>query len=189
MKKGMLLAVVFMLVACSNGGDKRYYQLPAATDSAPLPSLSQNTAGRHVWLSRVNVSDFLAGNGVVYQTSDVEYVTASNNLWASPLEQQLQQTLAANLTNALPGTLVSSSPVAGDQDTIVVNITSFQGRYDGKAVIRGEWLLTHKDTVSRFPINVTLSQGQDGYDAMVRTLAQGWLQVSHNIAGQISLVR
>jgi len=85
--------------------------------------------------------------------------------------------------------LVSYSPVAGDQDTIVVNITSFQGRYDGKAVIRGEWLLTHKDTISRFPINVTLSQGQDGYDAMVRTLAQGWLQVSHNIAGQISLVR
>lgn len=189
MKKGILLAVVLMLTACSGNGDKRYYQLPAAADSATTPSLSPNATGRHLWLARVNVSDFLAGNGVVYQTSDVEYVTASNNLWASPLEQQLQQTLAANLTNALPGALVSSSQVAGNQDTLVVNVTGFQGRYDGQVVIRGEWLLTHNDVITRFPINVTLKQGQDGYDAMVRTLAQGWLQVSQNIARQLSIVR
>ncbi|MDP8727798.1 ABC-type transport auxiliary lipoprotein family protein, partial [Serratia marcescens] len=35
---------------------------------------------------------------VVYQTNDVQYVIAQNNLWASPLDQQLQQTLVTNLS-------------------------------------------------------------------------------------------
>ncbi len=187
MRKGILLAAMLLLAACSGNSDKRYYQLPIAADAAPLPSSSRPVTG-HLWLSRVNLSDFLAGNGVVYQTSDVEYVTASNNLWASPLEQQLQQTMAANLSNALPGTLVSASQAPGEQDQLEVSVTGFHGRYDGKAVIRGEWRLTRNGAVSRFPFSVVLNQDKDGYDALVRTLAQGWQQVCQNIAKQISVM-
>ncbi|QWA12749.1 membrane integrity-associated transporter subunit PqiC [Sodalis ligni] len=188
MRKGILLAALMLLVACSGASDKRYYQLPAAADAQPLQSSSRTATG-HLWLSRINLSDFLAGNGVVYQTSDVQYVTAGNNLWASPLQQQLQQAMVANLSNALPGTLVSASQISGEQDQLEVDITGFHGRYDGKVVIRGEWRLTHNGTVSRFPINVVLKQDQDGYDALVRTLGQGWQQVCQNIAKQISAVR
>ncbi|XBS71099.1 membrane integrity-associated transporter subunit PqiC [Acerihabitans sp. KWT182] len=186
MRKGMLLATLLLLVACGSANDKRYYQLPIAADAAPLRS---SAAARHLWLSRVNLSDFLAGNGVVYQTSDVEFVTAGNNLWASPLAQQLQQAMAANLSNALPGTLVSASQFAGEQDQLEVDVTGFHGRYDGKAVIRGEWRLTHNGTVSRYPFNMVLNQEGDGYDALVRTLAQGWQQVCQNIAMQIAAMR
>ena len=188
MMKGILLAAVLVLTACSGNGNPRYYQLPAAADTVPQQS-SVPATSRHLWISRVNVADFLAGNGVVYQTSDVEYVTAGNHLWASPLAQQLQQNLLMALGNALPGTLVSASQLPGDQDTLEVNVTGFHGRYDGKAVIRGEWLLTHNGTVSRFPFDVTLNQPEDGYDVLVRTLAQGWQQVGENIAKQISLTR
>ena len=188
MRKGILLAAMFLLVACSGTSDKRYYQLPIAADAAPLRS-SSPAAINHLWLSRVNLSDFLAANGVVYQTSDVQYVTAGNNLWASPLEQQLQQAMVANLSNALPGTLVSASQAAGEQDQLEVDVTGFHGRYDGKVVIRGEWRLTHNGMVSRFPINLVLNQDKDGYDGLVRTLAQGWQQVCQNIAKQISALR
>ena len=44
----------------------------------------------------MSIPDYLAGNGVVYQTTDVQYVIANNNLWASPLDQQLKTTLVAN---------------------------------------------------------------------------------------------
>ncbi len=47
---------------------------------------------RLLWVEQVAVPDYLAGNGVVYQTSDVKYVIANNNLWASPLDQQLRNT-------------------------------------------------------------------------------------------------
>ncbi len=55
----------------------------------------QSTASRGnrlLWVEQVAVPDYLAGNGVVYQTSDVKYVIANNNLWASPLDQQLRNT-------------------------------------------------------------------------------------------------
>ncbi|TKI07518.1 membrane integrity-associated transporter subunit PqiC [Martelella alba] len=180
MKKGILLALVVLLMACSGNTQPRYYQLPMAADTAQgVPA-----TGRHLWVSRVNVADYLAGNGVVYQTNDVEYVTAGSHLWASPLAQQLRQNLLVTLGNALPGTLVAAGQSPGDQDSLDVNVTGFHGRYDGKAIIRGEWLLTHNGEVRRYPFSLALSQPGDGYDALVRTLAKGWQQVGQNIARQ-----
>lgn len=74
----------------------------------------QSTASRGnrlLWVEQVSVPDYLAGNGVVYQTSDVQYVIANNNLWASPLDQQLRNTLVANLSARLPGWVVASQPL------------------------------------------------------------------------------
>jgi uncharacterized protein len=65
-----------------------------------------------LWLEHVFVADYLMQNGVVYQTNDVQYVIAQNNLWASPLDQQLQQTLVTNLSSALPGWVISSQPMS-----------------------------------------------------------------------------
>lgn len=65
-----------------------------------------------LWVEQVSVPDYLAGNGVVYQTTDVQYVIASQNLWASPLDQQLRNTLVTNLSATLPGWVVFR-PAAG----------------------------------------------------------------------------
>jgi|SRR5476649_863945 len=188
MNKGMILALALLLSGCGGGDNKHYYQLPVAADTG-AQRISASATARHIWVSRVNLSDFLAGNGVVYQSSDVRYITAGNNLWASPLEQQLQQSMVINLGNALPGALVSATPAPGEQDTLELNITGFHGRYDGRVIIQGVALLTHQEQVTRYPFAVTLKQDQDGYDALVRTLAQGWLQVSQHVAGQISAAR
>ncbi|MEA9390676.1 membrane integrity-associated transporter subunit PqiC [Acerihabitans sp. TG2] len=189
MNKGIVLVLVLLLGGCSGGGGQHYYQLPVAADTAGAQHISVTSSLRHIWVSRVNLSDFLAGNGVVYQASDVRYITAANNLWASPLAQQLQQTMVINLGNALPGTLVSATPAPGEQDTLELNISAFHGRYDGRVIIQGVALLTHQQQVISYPFALTLKQDQDGYDALVRTLAQGWLQVSQTIAGQILATR
>lgn len=47
---------------------------------------------------------------------------------------------------------------------------------------RGVWLLTHDGRVIRQPFNLTLPQEKDGYDALVRTLAQGWKTVGQQVA-------
>jgi uncharacterized lipoprotein YmbA len=69
---------------------------------------SANQGNRLLWVEQVAVPDYLAGNGVVYQTSDVQYVIANNNLWASPLDQQLRNTLVANLSISWAGLLLRS---------------------------------------------------------------------------------
>lgn len=181
--RGLILAAVVLLSACSSTPETHYYQLPA--NQAPTTLVSTPSEGQSViWVEHVAVPDYLAGNGVVYQSSDVQYVIAANNVWASPLDQQLQQALVSNLGQAMPGWLVTTSPL-GTHDTLNVNVTGFQGRYDGKAVVSGEWLLEHQGRVIKRSFNLVLPQSEDGYDALIRTLAAGWKQQADEIAKTI----
>lgn len=191
MMKWMPLAMALALSACSSSTKTTLYQLPAGTSAATPVTQSALLAEAQLplWVERVAVPDYLAGNGVVYQTSDVKYVIAANNLWASPLDQQLQQTLVANLSNALPGRLVSAAPLGEQHDTLNVNVTGFHGRYDGQVVISGSWTLEHNGRIMRQPFNLTLPQQEDGYDVMVRTLAQGWQQEAQRMAMAFSSLK
>ncbi|MGL5701428.1 MAG: membrane integrity-associated transporter subunit PqiC, partial [Kluyvera sp.] len=151
MKKWLVLAAACLLAACSSSENKTYYQLPVATGTIQN---SAHSGQRLLWVEQVNIPDFLAGSGVVYQTSDVQYVIASNNLWASPLDQQLRTTLVSNLSNQLPGWVVSSQPLGSEQDTLNVSVSGFHGRYDGKVVVSGEWLLNHQGQLTKRPFHI-----------------------------------
>ena len=187
MKKWLPLVVACLLTACSSGENKTYYQLPVA-QSAPAThgAFTQGQSSRLLWVEQVTIPDYLAGNGVVYQTSDVQYVIASNNLWASPLDQQLRTTLVANLSSQMPGWVVSSQPLGNDQDVLNVSVNGFHGRYDGRVIVSGEWLLNHKGQLIKRPFNIEMKQQQDGYDAMVKVLAQAWAQEATTMAQEIN---
>lgn len=182
MMKLIPLALALLLSACSGTPQKIYYQLPTLGVTAPV---SAGAAPRQLWLEHVTVADYLAQNGVVYQTNDVRYVIGQNNLWASPLDQQLQQALVTNLSDELPGWVVSSQPMNSDQDVLNVTVNGFHGRYDGMVIVRGEWALSHQGKLIKRTFNLQLKQGEDGYDALVRALAQGWLQQAQAIAEQV----
>lgn len=187
MRKSALAMLVLLLAACSSGGDnKSYYQLPSPSVNTTQSMTGQTQGNRQLWVEQVSVPDYLAGNGVVYQTSDVQYVIANNNLWASPLDQQLRNTLVANLGNALPGWVVASQPLGSEQDTLNVTVTGFHGRYDGRVIVSGEWLLKHQGSLIKRPFHIELKQQEDGYDAMVKMLAQGWQQEAASIAAELN---
>ncbi|MBK4716295.1 MULTISPECIES: membrane integrity-associated transporter subunit PqiC [Tenebrionibacter/Tenebrionicola group] len=183
MKKWLAFAVAAALSACSSSEDKTYYQLPVVAQPV---AQSQTLSNHQLWVDQVTVPDFLAGNGVAYQTTDVQYVIATQNLWASPLDQQLRNTLVANLSAQLPGWVISSQPLGSEQDVLSVNVTGFHGRYDGRVIVSGEWLLYHRGQISKRPFWVELKQEQDGYDAMVSTLSRAWQQATQGVSGQIS---
>jgi uncharacterized lipoprotein YmbA len=185
MKKWLTVIAMLALSACSSSDDgKTYYQLPQG--SAPAMQAVSQPGTHLLWVEQVAVPDYLAGNGVVYQTSDVQFVIATSNLWASPLDQQLRNTLVSNLSSALPGWVVASQPLGNDQDILNVNVTGFHGRYDGKVIVSGEWLLNHQGQLIKRPFHLELKQNEDGYDAMVKTLAQAWQQEAQSIAGQLT---
>ncbi len=198
MMKWIAVAAALTLSACSSTPETTYYQLPPGSGSPAVVAQTQPVAGgltsasdtarrqRVLWVEHVSVPDYLAGNGVVYQTSDVQYVIAANNQWASPLDQQLQQRLVSNLGAALPGWVVSASALGSDYDTLNVNVTGFHGRYDGQVIVSGEWTLQHNQRLIKQPFMISLPQKEDGYDALVRTLAQGWQQQAQQIANALS---
>lgn len=186
MMKWIPVAVILALTACSSTPETRYYQLPVAGSNTVV---SSQTFSRPVWVEAVSIPDYLAGNGVVYQSNDVQYVIAANNRWASPLDQQLQQTLVNNLSGELPGAMVSATPLGQQHDTLNVTVTGFHGRYDGKAVVSGFWVLQHEGRLEKRPFTLALPQSEDGYDSLVRTLSQGWQQISTQIANAINQQR
>lgn len=192
-----MVIAALLLSACSSGSEEpRYYQLPnnqlsnaqLSQAAAPQSMMATNPGQgqRQLWVEQVSVPDYLAGNGVVYQTSDVQYVIANNNLWASPLDQQLRTSLVANLSRNLPGWVVASQPMGSDQDTLNVTVTGFHGRYDGHVIVSGEWLLNHQGTLIKRPFHVEMTQPQDGYDAMVKVLGEVWAQQASNMAREIN---
>ncbi len=80
-----------------------------------------------------HVPDYLAGNGVVYQTSDVKYglptTTCGPARWINSCATPWCQPEYA--TARLGGCL----PASGKrQDTLNVTVTEFNGRYDGKVM-------------------------------------------------------
>ncbi|OSE61017.1 hypothetical protein R515_02450 [Salmonella enterica subsp. arizonae serovar 41:z4,z23:-] len=183
MKKWLVVIMAFWLASCSSSGEnKSYYQLPIAQSGVQSTASQGN---RLLWVEQVSVPDYLAGNGVVYQTSDVQYVIANNNLWASPLDQQLRNTLVANLSTRLPGWIVASQPLGTAQDTLNVTVTGFHGRYDGKVIVSGEWLLNHNGQLIKRPFHIEASQQKDGYDEMVKVLASVWSQEATAMADEI----
>jgi len=192
-RKGIIAIAVLLLSACSSSEETHYYQLPntpvpAVATSPSMTAANPGQGQRQLWIEQVSVPDYLAGNGVVYQTSDVQYVIASNNLWASPLDQQLRTSLVANLSRDLPGWVVASQPMGSEQDTLNVTVTGFHGRYDGHVIVSGEWLLNHQGTLIKRPFYVEMTQSQDGYDAMVKALGVAWAQQASSIAREINRV-
>ncbi|QIU88210.1 membrane integrity-associated transporter subunit PqiC [Yokenella regensburgei] len=184
MKKGLIFMLALALTACSSSVEnKTYYQLPL-TQSGAQSATSQGN--RLLWVEQVSIPDFLAGNGVAYQTSDVQYTIANNNLWASPLDQQLRTTLVANLSSQLPGWVVASQPLGSSQDTLNVSVTGFHGRYDGRVIVSGEWLLNHQGQLIKRPFYIELKQNKDGYDEMVKVLGQAWSQEASAIARAVN---
>ncbi|MGR8890420.1 ABC-type transport auxiliary lipoprotein family protein, partial [Klebsiella pneumoniae] len=53
-------------------------------------------------------------------------------------------------------------------------------------IVSGEWLLKHQGQLIKRPFNIVLRQEQDGYDAMVKTLAQAWSQEAAAIASELN---
>ncbi|GBU11757.1 lipoprotein [Enterobacterales bacterium] len=189
MMKWIPVVLALFLTACSSSDQKTYYQLPVL-DSTPAVTSGSNMVSqgeqRQLWIEHVSVADYLSGNGLVFQTNDVQYVLTQNNLWASPLDQQLQQSLVTYLGRDLPGRVVSSqSANSVEQDVLNVNVTGFHGRYDGSALISGSWVLTRNGQTIQRSFNLVLKQNEDGYDALVRTLAAGWQQEASQIASQV----
>lgn len=188
LKVVLLLMMAVVLNGCgSSTSTTTYYQLPTVQvkEERLSSSLMPKQVQPVLWVEQISIADHLAGNGLVYQTSDVKYVIARNNLWASPLDQQLKQALTGYLNAGLPGWLVLSSPPGSEHDTLNVNISGFHGRYDGKAVITGEWVLRHQMQIIKQPFALAISQKEDGYDALVRTLAEGWQQEAAKIAERV----
>lgn len=182
----MLLMTLFStIIGCSSDvPNKSYFQL--TSNLANNGSTMTQSTHYFIWIESIEVADFLNKSGIVLQTDDIKYTTATNHLWVSALSQQLAERLSQDLTQIMPNYLVSTNSITTPSLTVKLFIDGFHGNYNGDAIITGRWVMTDKSgKIVTKVIKRQIPLTTNGYDALVKALSQGWQDEELDFANSI----
>ncbi|MGJ8522782.1 hypothetical protein R84981_001473 [Carnimonas sp. R-84981] len=185
LRSGAALSLLALLSGCGGGAvDMHYYNLPSA-NQPPLQKQTATQSRTPLSVAPITLSSYLSGSGIVYQTSPVEYSEAQLNLWADDLSEQLTSQLRDSLDQRLGyAEVLPTGADTSNAQRVAIKLSQFQGRYDGKAVIKGRYQLydASQHTLLDKPIDVSVPLKKDGYEALVSALGDAWQQVAQQIA-------
>ena len=174
--------LALLLTACSGGAEPAYYALNLPT--AKSVTAAQQTAGERLVVTRVTLPEYLNDMGIAYQQDDVQVVTANQARWAEALDKQLTQALVLGLSGRLSGVqVIEGADGRPDIWRLSIEVSGFQGRFDGKAVVAGRWVLQRGEQIYSQPFLRLIPLAEDGYPALVRALRDGWQQEIDELAG------
>ncbi|MCA2018991.1 ABC-type transport auxiliary lipoprotein family protein [Vibrio tritonius] len=169
---GALLAA---LVGCSTSAPPAQEYLLM---SQAAPALKTDYHAKVV-VPTVEIPLYLAGNGIVLVSEQGQVSRARQNLWAEPLDSQLQRLALNRLEQRLPGAhwLTPFDLNSAQANQLLINVARFDASPDGKITIHGQWLLQSSTgnivQCGRFAHSDTLAA--QGYQAMANALANNWL--------------
>ena len=173
--------IALLLTACSGGAEPAYYALNLPTAKSVT---AEQTAGERLVVTRVTLPEYLNDMGIAYQQDDVQVVTANQARWAEALDKQLTQALVLGLSGRLSGVqVIEGADGRPDIWRLSIEVSGFQGRFDGKAVVAGRWVLQRGDQIHSQPFLRLIPLAEDGYPALVRALRDGWKQEIDELAG------
>lgn len=183
LKVTILVTLLGTIIGCSsNAPSKSYFQLTSNLTGSRMTQ----TTDHFIWIESIEVASFLNKPGIVLQTQDIKYVTATNHLWASTLSQQLADRLSQDLTQILPNYLVSTKSITTPTLTVKLFIDGFHGGYNGDAIIKGRWVVTDKKgKIVTKAIERHVPLATNGYDALVKALSEGWQNEELDFANSI----
>lgn len=183
-RKILLMVGAILLTGCSSSVvETHYYQLATNIYSINKEGNQERIIDKSIWISQVNVADFLNQQGIVYQTSRVEYSVANSNLWLTALSDQIRSTLMHDLSIMLPDYLVTNEVKSNSTKKVALKIDSFHGTYAGNAVVAGQWIVTERDgdtRVKNFSCSKPLTK--NGYPALVETLSSCFAEEEQGLA-------
>lgn len=183
---GVVLLALMLLSGCAGAppvADQRYL-LPITG----IPNAPSKSSTHRLSIAPVGLAPFLRSEGIVIQTSPVTIHQGHNHLWAGNLATQLRRALRRALARKLPRTRVfgdrAPTFLGKPLRRLIVEVTGFHGRYDGVAVVAGQWWL--RDGAGRLLASrqflVERPLQADGYQALVKSLAAAWQSVAAAIA-------
>lgn len=182
------------LAGCAAGSPSPdRYVLPTDAGDAPT-DIAGARAPRQLVVGQPRLARFLDVDGLVLQLDDITLNEAHHHQWAEPLGLQLERGLRARLAARLPDTRVmQDAPDSrrGTASTLRLEVDRFHGRFDGQALVGGQWQLRGDagELLAMAPFAVEVPLAQDGYPALVRALGRGWDRVADEIVAAIERLR
>lgn len=186
------LLLCLLLTACASE-PMHYYHLAAADTPAPssasTPLRTTPSTERLPLVIEVRLPDYLNTANIAYQRSEAGMALAQNNRWAEAPETAIARLLTTRLAQQMPETHWQSASTRINERAMSVRILldQFNGRYDGRAVLAGQWQLidTKQTVLSTQAIHLEIAQHGDGYQALVQALNQGVAQLATQIATEL----
>ncbi|MDN5850495.1 MAG: ABC-type transport auxiliary lipoprotein family protein [Nitrococcus sp.] len=181
-----VLATLMFLSGCAGTPPvfEQRYLLPITA----VPVAPPEDAARRLSIEPLRLAPFLQSDGIVMQTGAVTIHQGSNHLWAEDLSTQLQRMLRQELARKLRHVRLlddgDPTPAAGPLRRLEVEVDAFHGRYDGMAVVAGQWWLRDGEgrLLTSRPFLIEQPLQADGYQALVKSLAAAWQSVTGEIA-------
>lgn len=179
-----VFSLCLLLSACASSvTPPARYMLPGS----PMVSAPSQPLGT-LQVRSPRLAHYIDVDGIVMQLNDISLNEAREHQWAESLGRQLERTLRARLSQELTTIqVIRDEGQTPNALTLLLEVDQFQGTFDGRAVARGQWQLRGPDNellaLNSFAADTELSE--DGYPALVRSLAESWNSVAIQIANQI----
>lgn len=179
-----LAAIAAMLFAgCTTSPGARFYTLSPAQVAEPCPVPGSREVA--IAIGPVTVPD-LVDRPQIVSTIDANRVSIDEFArWAEPLKSQIARVLAADLTQLIPGSIVTVYPQHAKDNAwrISVDVQSFDSPATGVVTLAVIWSVRPPNgngADGRTVVHEAVSE--QGYDALVKAHSRALASVANEIA-------
>lgn len=183
------VAATVACAACGSTKASRYYLLDAG---APLESKQSDRAPRTIQVGPVTIPGYLDRQQMVSRVPTNSLRLAQYDRWAEPLKEGVPRVLASNLAALLPGDRVLPYPataIGTFHYRVHVDIQRLDGVPGGQADLIADWTIRGADgsvAIRRPQQRLTVSVAEASYDALARAESELLLQLSRQIAADLT---
>jgi uncharacterized lipoprotein YmbA len=186
-----VLIALMLIGGCSTSPRASFYTLSAAPPPAGGIQAAVQQPPLRVTLDAITVPELVERPQFVLRTGATQVTIDEFARWADPLRSQISRVLAANLSQLLPGALVSGyaqAPDYAEEYRVRVDVQSFESAPGEMATIAVLWSVRPPKgatvsgrTIAHEPVSAP------GYDALVDAHSRALATVSGDIANAIRM--
>ncbi|HEY3597536.1 MAG TPA: PqiC family protein [Paraburkholderia sp.] len=182
------MLVVTLIGGCASSPQAKFYTLSAGQPREPVQMVRPITIN----IDAVIVPQMVDRPQFVLRVDPTEVRIDEFARWADPLKSQIARVLAADLTQSMPGALVSSYPRPGADETqgvyhLWVDVQSFESVPGDGASIVVMWSVQPPKRAAAVTGRTVVHEaaGADGNDALVDAHSRALATVGNDIASAI----
>lgn len=185
LKSIALLTSILLLTACGTTPPTSFYTLSAEIPQGIPPASATNRVV--VGIGPVEVADYLDRNQIVTRSGQTRLNLTEVDHWAGPIEGNIANILAINLSRLLPDThpIARPWPDADAEYHVLLKITRFDSDPGGTVQLSASWGIqlerTHDLVVIR-DTNITQPTAGIDYDEITQTMSHALATLSEEIA-------
>jgi uncharacterized lipoprotein YmbA len=180
-----LLTSILLLAACGTTPPTNFYTLSAEIPQGISPASATNRVV--VGIGPVEVADYLDRNQIVTRSGQTRLNLTELEHWAGPIESNIANILAINLSHLLPDThpIARPWPDADAEYHILLKITRFDSDPTGKVQLNASWGIQREHTHDIIVIRdakITQPSTGENYDDITQTMSLALATLSEEIA-------